>query len=202
MPLHAACRHYSPNSPAAIRSNHGNQVTTCTRLAKNCPADFSYATTPSANNPRWMTIFINDLFDFFWLYTVPGNVFNVVLIPLRLQLPELHKLKLAQGNAGFEALTYSVLSIRPVGRGKGDIVLSLAKWFSLCAQPGDAQERRGLRSVQCATRLSIVVMPPKGLSEKNEDTLWISGLGSVRTARLGLEARLWPRGRPQEQCEK
>jgi hypothetical protein len=38
-----------------------------------------------------MTIFINDLFDFFWLYTVPGNVFNVVLIPLRLQLPELHR---------------------------------------------------------------------------------------------------------------
>jgi len=52
-----------------------------------------------------MAIFINDLFDFFWLYTVPGNMLNVVVIPLRLQLPELHGLKLAQGNAGFEALT-------------------------------------------------------------------------------------------------
>ena len=52
-----------------------------------------------------MAIFINDLFDFFWLYTVPGNVLNVVVIPLRLQLPELHGLKLAQENAGFEALT-------------------------------------------------------------------------------------------------
>lgn len=52
-----------------------------------------------------MAIFINDLFDFLWLYTVPGNMLNVVLIPLRLQLPKLHRLKLAQGNAGFEALT-------------------------------------------------------------------------------------------------
>jgi hypothetical protein len=34
-----------------------------------------------------MAIFINDLFDFFRLYTVPGNVLNVVVIPLRLQLP-------------------------------------------------------------------------------------------------------------------
>ena len=33
---------------------------------------------------------------------MPGNVLNVVVIPLRLQLPESHKLKLAQGNAGFE----------------------------------------------------------------------------------------------------
>jgi len=51
-----------------------------------------------------MAIFINDLFDFVWLYTVPGNVLNVVVIPLRLQLPKLHTLKLAQGRAGFEAL--------------------------------------------------------------------------------------------------
>jgi len=52
-----------------------------------------------------MAIFINGLFDFFWLYTVPGNVINVVVIPLRLQFPELHRPKLAQGNAGFEAQT-------------------------------------------------------------------------------------------------
>jgi len=52
-----------------------------------------------------MAIFINDFFDFFWLYTVPGNVLDVVIIPLRLQLPELHRHKLAQGNAGFEALS-------------------------------------------------------------------------------------------------
>ena len=51
-----------------------------------------------------MAIFINDFFDFFWLYTMPGNVINVVVIPLRLQFPELHRLKLAQGSAGFEAL--------------------------------------------------------------------------------------------------
>ena len=55
-----------------------------------------------------MAIFINDLFDFFWLYTVPGNVLNVVVIPLRLQLPELHRPKLAQGNAGFETLTFDM----------------------------------------------------------------------------------------------
>ena len=59
-----------------------------------------------------MAIFIKDLFDFFWLYTVPGNVLNVVVIPLRLQLPELHRLKLAQGNAGFEALTTEVSDSR------------------------------------------------------------------------------------------
>jgi hypothetical protein len=51
-----------------------------------------------------MAIFINDLFDFVRLYTVPGNVLNVIVIPLRLQLPKLHTLKLAQGSAGFEAL--------------------------------------------------------------------------------------------------
>jgi hypothetical protein len=52
-----------------------------------------------------MAIFINDLFDFFWFDAVPGNVLNVIVIPLRLQLPELHKLKLAQGTAGFEAFS-------------------------------------------------------------------------------------------------
>ena len=51
-----------------------------------------------------MAIFINDLFDFFWLHIVPGNVLNAVVIPLRLQLPELQRLKLAQGSASFEAL--------------------------------------------------------------------------------------------------
>jgi len=49
-----------------------------------------------------MAIFINDLFDFFWLYTVPGNVLNVVVIPFRLQLPEPHRLRLAQRSASFE----------------------------------------------------------------------------------------------------
>ena len=52
-----------------------------------------------------MAIFINDLFDFFWFDAVPGNVLNILVIPLRLQLPELHRFKLAQGNAGFEALS-------------------------------------------------------------------------------------------------
>ncbi len=52
-----------------------------------------------------MAIFINDLFDFLWLYSVPGNVLNVIVIPLRLQLPKMHTLKLAQGSPGFEALT-------------------------------------------------------------------------------------------------
>jgi hypothetical protein len=49
-----------------------------------------------------MAVLINDFFHFFWLYTVPGNVPDVVVVPLRLQLPELHKLKLAQETAGFE----------------------------------------------------------------------------------------------------
>jgi hypothetical protein len=41
-----------------------------------------------------MAVLINDFFDFFWLYTVPGNVLDVVVIPLRLQLPESHSLRL------------------------------------------------------------------------------------------------------------
>lgn len=49
-----------------------------------------------------MAVLINDFIHFFRLYTVPGNVFDVVVVPLRLQLPELHKLKLAQETAGFE----------------------------------------------------------------------------------------------------
>jgi len=61
-----------------------------------------------------MAIFINDLFDFFWLYIVPGNVLDVVVIPLRLQLPKLHRLKLAQEIAGFEAPTFWVRAVRPV----------------------------------------------------------------------------------------
>jgi hypothetical protein len=56
-----------------------------------------------------MAIFINDLFDFFWLNTVPRNMLNVVVVPLRPQLPELHRLKLAQGRVGFEALIIAKL---------------------------------------------------------------------------------------------
>jgi hypothetical protein len=52
-----------------------------------------------------MAIFINDLFNFFWFDAVSGYVIDVVIIPLRLQLPELHRHNLTQGNAGFEALT-------------------------------------------------------------------------------------------------
>src|SRR3989338_6435362 len=49
-----------------------------------------------------MAVLINDLFYFFWLYTVPGNVFDVV-VPLRLQLPESHRLKLPQKTASFDS---------------------------------------------------------------------------------------------------
>ena len=49
-----------------------------------------------------MAVLINDFFHFFRLYAVSGNVPDVVVVPLRLQLPELHKLKLAQETAGFE----------------------------------------------------------------------------------------------------
>jgi hypothetical protein len=52
-----------------------------------------------------MTIFINDLFDLFWFDAVPGNVLKIVVIPLRLQLPESHRLRLAQGYTGFEAFS-------------------------------------------------------------------------------------------------
>lgn len=44
---------------------------------------------------------------------MPGNVLNVVVIPFRLQLPELHRLKLAQGNAGFEAIALPIISRKP-----------------------------------------------------------------------------------------
>lgn len=50
-----------------------------------------------------MAVFINDLFDFFWLHTVPGNVLDVVVVPLRLQRPELHGLRVAQGTVGFDS---------------------------------------------------------------------------------------------------
>ena len=50
-----------------------------------------------------MAVLINDLFDFFWLYTVPGNVFDIVVVPLRLQLPESHRLKLPQKTASFDS---------------------------------------------------------------------------------------------------
>ena len=52
-----------------------------------------------------MTIFINDFFDLFWFDAVPSNMLKVVVIPLRLQLPESHRLRLAQGDAGFEAFS-------------------------------------------------------------------------------------------------
>src|SRR3989338_1384705 len=50
-----------------------------------------------------MAVLINDLFHFFWLYTVPGNVFDIVVVPLRLQLPESHRLKLQQKTASFDS---------------------------------------------------------------------------------------------------
>jgi hypothetical protein len=49
-----------------------------------------------------MAVFIDDFFHFFWLYAMPGNVPDIVVVPRRLQLPELNKLKLAQETAGFE----------------------------------------------------------------------------------------------------
>ena len=49
-----------------------------------------------------MAVLINDFFQFFRLYTVSANVPDIVFVPLRLQLPELHKPKLAQEPAGFE----------------------------------------------------------------------------------------------------
>jgi len=33
---------------------------------------------------------------------VPGNVFDVIVVPLRLQLPESHRLKLPQKTASFD----------------------------------------------------------------------------------------------------
>jgi len=51
-----------------------------------------------------MAVLINDLFHFFWLYTVPRDMLDVVVVPLRLQLPEAHRLRLAQETAGFEWL--------------------------------------------------------------------------------------------------
>jgi hypothetical protein len=46
----------------------------------------------------------NDLFDFFWLYTVSPDMFNIVVVPLRLQRPKSHCVKLAQQAVGFERL--------------------------------------------------------------------------------------------------
>ena len=199
MPLHAACRYYSPNSPAAIRSNHGNQITTCTRLAKNCPAGFSYATTLSANNPRWMTIFINDLFDFFWLYTVPGNVFNVVLIPLRLQLPELHRVKLAQGNAGFESLTYSVLSIG--GEEMGTFYFLLRNGFRYATSGACPTTARALVDEICYQIVNRSNARQEVFRKKRRH-LMDQRIG-FSTLQLSLaEASLRSRGRPREQCEK
>ncbi|MGH7794916.1 MAG: hypothetical protein ACREQ2_08460, partial [Candidatus Binatia bacterium] len=62
-----------------------------------------------------MAIFIDDLFNFFRLYAMSGNVLNVVVVPLRRHLPQLHGLKLAQGSAGFEALTGFAAELRGEG---------------------------------------------------------------------------------------
>jgi len=50
-----------------------------------------------------MAVLINYFFDFFWLYTVPGNVLDVVVVPLRLQFPEAHRLRLSQRTASFDS---------------------------------------------------------------------------------------------------
>ena len=74
------------------------------RSGRRLSSEFLVCRDAEREQSIWMAIFIYNLFDFFWLYTVPGNVLNVVVVPLRLQLPELHRLKLAQGRAGFEVL--------------------------------------------------------------------------------------------------
>ena len=101
MPLHIPCCYRPPDPPPGVRGKYGHQVATPTRLAENRPSDLSDAATPCVNNPRWVAVFINDLFDLFWLYTVPRNVFDVVVVPFRLQLPKLHDLRLAQRSVAF-----------------------------------------------------------------------------------------------------
>ncbi len=108
MPFHVPRCHGSPDSPAGVWGNYGNQVATSTGLAENHPSGLSYAATPSANNPRCVAIFINDLFDFFWLYAVAGNVLTVVVVLLRLQLPESHSLRLPQRTASFDSSNVAI----------------------------------------------------------------------------------------------
>jgi len=113
MPFHVPRCHGSPDAPAGVWGNDGNQVATPTGLPENHPAGLWYAATPSANNPGRMAVLINYFFDFLWAYTVPGNVLDVVVVPLRLQLPESHRLRLPQRTASFDSSTYSVLSVMP-----------------------------------------------------------------------------------------
>ena len=103
--------------PAGVWGNYGNQVATSTGLAENHPSGLSYAATPSVNNPRCVAIFINDLFDFFWLYAVAGNVLTVVVVPLRLQLPESYSLRLPQRTASFDSSNVAIEPRRLSGVG-------------------------------------------------------------------------------------
>ena len=104
MPLHLPCCHGPPNSPPEIGSNDGQQIAAPARLTENCPSSLSNATTPGSYNPGWIAVLINNFFHFFWLYTMPRDVPNIVIVPRRRQFPESHKLNLAQETTGFESL--------------------------------------------------------------------------------------------------
>lgn len=74
---------------------------------------------PFQSPPLRRSHFLRHLFDFFWLYTVPGNMLNVAVIPLRIQLPKLHRLKRAQVSAGFEAVTLNCFGDLDAHKGDG-----------------------------------------------------------------------------------
>jgi hypothetical protein len=80
-----------------IRSNHCDQVSACTGLPEYRPADFFDASTFSPDDPGRITVFVDNLFDFFRLHPMPGYVLDVVFIPFRLQLLEPHVGKISQG---------------------------------------------------------------------------------------------------------
>src|SRR5206468_6153462 len=94
--LHVPCSHCPPNSSLCIRGNHCDQISTCTSLSKHCPAGFFDTSSSTTDDPRRITVFVNDFFDLFRSHAMPSNMLNIVIIPLCLQLPKPHVSRVAR----------------------------------------------------------------------------------------------------------
>jgi len=59
-------------------------------LSEQGPSALFDASTAATHNPGRVTVFVNNFFHLLRVYAMPGEVLDIVFIPLRLQLLKPH----------------------------------------------------------------------------------------------------------------
>jgi hypothetical protein len=98
--LHIKRRYRTPHTPPWIWSDNHDEISPCTRLSKDGPSGFFDVATSASHDPRRITVFIDNFFNFFEMYTVPCDMLDIVLIPFRIEFLKPHADKIPQGGLG------------------------------------------------------------------------------------------------------